>query len=166
MKIMEKISGLPIKTIIIYVALAIIFIIGGAILWKGVINTNPDNSPITTPGVGDAAQNPDVVIPSVVAPAAPGSTSKRREFNIEVANGVFTPSTVVVNIGDTVHINLTSIDREYDLTIPSLGIKQTVARGQTKPLEFQVNEVGSWPYYCDLCGGAESSTKGILVVNK
>jgi len=105
-------------------------------------------------------------IPTVVAAAAPGVEAKFRSFDVKADGGVFTPSKIIANTGDTVHINFTAVDKDYDITFPSYSMKQTAKKGQTKVLEFQAVEVGSFLYYCDACGGETSSAKGSIIVAK
>lgn len=116
------------------------------------------------PGVNATGTPPDVAIPKVVIPAAPGVAAQFRTFDISAKGGLFAPSTVIVNEGDTVHVNFTAVDKAYDITIPDFGLKQTAAKGETKVLEFQANKSGKFVYYCELCGNSSSSPDGYLIV--
>jgi heme/copper-type cytochrome/quinol oxidase subunit 2 len=123
---------------------------------------------IKVPEVNDQTLTPeqkkDVAIPTVVAPAAPGVDSKYRSFDIKAEGGLFAPANVIVNQGDTVHINLTAVDRDYDFIIPSFSMKQTAKKGQTRIVEFQASQIGSFVFYCEVCGGATSTAKGNIII--
>jgi len=121
----------------------------------------PDTSTVLT-----EAQKQVIAIPTVEVAAAPGVTPQLRSFNISAVGGKFVPSQVTVHVGDTVNINFTAVDGDYDVTFPSGGMKQVIAKGQTKPLQFQAGEDGSFLYYCAACGGPGSAATGQIIVVK
>lgn len=105
-----------------------------------------------------------VAVPKVVAEAAPGVTAKFRSFDIRGEGDKFIPSQIIANVGDTVHVNFTAVDKPYDIVFSSYNMKQTAQPGQTKILEFQALQSGNFLYYCDLCGGPESKTNGNFII--
>lgn len=111
---------------------------------------------------GEAAAG--VAIPEVVVTAAPGVTAKFRSFQITAENGNFMPNQVIVNAGDTVHLDLQAVDTDYDFVLPSYNMKQTVKKGEKKILEFQALQTGRFTYYCSICGGPEQGPKGSIIV--
>ena len=119
---------------------------------------------IVVPEKDDVVEDEKIAVPKVVSSAAPNVESKFRSFDIVASEGVFTPSEIIVNEGDTVHVDFSSEDGEYDITFPSYGMKQTASAGQTKVLEFQANQSGKFLYYCESCGGEESSATGNIIV--
>lgn len=124
---------------------------------------------IVVPEVGtnkNALSDKEIVVPTTVTPAAPGVESKFRVFNIRAEQGVFNPSKVIARVGDTVHINFTAVDKDYDIVFPSYNMMQQAKSGQTKTLEFQALQEGAFVYYCDSCGGAEGKTKGQIIIVK
>lgn len=106
----------------------------------------------------------EIAVPAVVAPAAPGVSAKFRSFNIKAEGGKFIPSKIIVNIDDTVHVNFSAIDKDYDIVFSGYNMRQTAKKGQTKVLEFQALQSGNFVYYCDICGGSSSKTKGELII--
>lgn len=106
----------------------------------------------------------DIAVPEVVTSAAPGVSAKFRKFTIKAEGDKFSPSKVIVNKGDTVHIDFTAVDKEYDITFPDYGMKQTAPKDQTKILEFQAVAEGQFLYYCDSCGGLDSEARGYIIV--
>ena len=108
---------------------------------------------------------PDVELtePVIEAPAAPGVEASFRKFNMTISRSGYDPSQIVVNQGDTVSISLTASGGEYDITLPDLGLYQSVAEGQKKTLEFQTGTVGTFTYECrDMCPG--STIQGQIIV--
>lgn len=109
----------------------------------------------------------DIAPPSVIASAAAGSDSRLSIFNIKADQGKYSPSNIVAYVGDTVHINFTAVDKDYDIVFPNYNMTQSVKQGQTKSLEFQALQEGNFLYYCESCGGPNSQTTGhIMIVNK
>jgi plastocyanin len=123
----------------------------------------PEN--IKVPEKGESVPE-EVAAPNVVTEAAPGVSAKFRSFDIKAENNKFNPSTVIVRLGDTVHINFTAQDKDYDITFPDYGMKQTAKKGETKILEFQAVIPGKFTFYCELCGGLNSSAKGYIIVSE
>jgi|GEM_PF-496587 hypothetical protein len=112
------------------------------------------------------AEKKVTAIPTVVTAAAPGVEAQFRSFDIKAEGGVFTPSKIIARVGDTVHVNFTAVDKDYDIVFPSYNMKQSAKKGQTKILEFQAVTEGSFLYYCNACGGETSNTKGNIIVAK
>lgn len=118
---------------------------------------------IDIPEVGEKTA-PDVAAPVTVQPAAPGISAKLRIFNIKGDKNQFDPSTIIVKVGDTVHINFTAVDKTYDFILPDYGLVQTAGPGETRIVEFGAMTPGKFTYYCKLCGGVESSAVGYIIV--
>lgn len=121
----------------------------------------PDKDTVLT-----EAQKKEIALPTVVTPAAPGVDSQFRSFDIKAEGGAFVPSKIIARMGDTIHVNFTAVDKDYDIVFPSYNMKQTAKKGQTKILEFQAVADGSFTYYCDACGGENSATKGNVIITK
>ncbi len=119
---------------------------------------------ITVPELEDQLENKEIAVPLTVSKAGPQTEAMFRRFEISAEKDKYTPSEVIVNEGDTVHIDFTVIDKEYDITFPDYGMKQTAKPGEKKILEFQALTSGKFLYYCDLCGGIEGKTKGYIIV--
>ncbi len=106
----------------------------------------------------------EIAVPSNVVNAAPGVESKIRNFEIKAEGGKFIPSKVIANQGDTVNISFSAVDKDYDIVFPSYNMRQSAKKGQTKLLAFQALESGSFTYYCEVCGGINSGTKGEIII--
>lgn len=109
----------------------------------------------------------NVAIPEMVTAAAPQAEAKFRSFDLRVEGDKFLPDTVAVNMGDTVHVNISAVDKDYDFVQPDYGLRGVLPRSQTKILEFQATSEGKYTLYCAKCGGPEKGPVGyIIVVNK
>lgn len=166
------------KDIIIYSIVALIILVvavGYFVGWFAVPSGTPTSGPTSAtrsdvppgtvaPAVGATGTPEGVAVPQVSIPAAPGVKAQLRVFNITASNNVFTPSTVIANEGDTIHINFTAVDKTYDITIPDLSLQQTAKKGETKVLEFGANPPGKFAFYCESCGGLNSSAIGSIII--
>jgi plastocyanin len=109
-------------------------------------------------------QKKEIALPTVVVPAATGSTSKFRSFVITASDNEFLPTKIIANIGDTVNISFTAVDKAYDIVFPSYNMMQKAEIGQTKTLQFNARKEGSFTYYCSACGGPEKGPKGSIII--
>jgi len=107
-----------------------------------------------------------VAVPKVVVPAAAQSSAHYRSFDIQGTGGIFVPSQITAYLGDRVHINLTAVDKDYDLFFPSYGMMLSAKKGETKFLEFAAMFEGSFDYYCNACGGLSGPAKGKIIIVK
>lgn len=128
----------------------------------------PVPADIVVPGMNQklADSQKDIAVPTVVTTAAPGASTQFRSFNISGDGGKFFPSKIIGRVGDTIHINFTAADKDYDIVFPSYNMKQTAKKGETKVLEFQALQEGDFTYYCQLCGGPTSAAQGHIIIAK
>jgi len=106
----------------------------------------------------------EIAVPEIVVEAAPGVEAKYRSFDIKAEGGKYIPSKIIANVGDTIHVNFTAVDKDYDIVFPSYGMLLRAKVGQTKLLQFQAVKSGSFAFYCDSCGGPESETRGSFII--
>jgi heme/copper-type cytochrome/quinol oxidase subunit 2 len=109
-------------------------------------------------------QKKEIAVPEVVVPAAPGADTKLRSFNISAADNKFTPTKIIANLNDIVHISFTALDKDYSLYFPSYRMSQSAKQGETKILEFQASKSGDFLYYCPTCGGPENGPTGHIII--
>lgn len=124
---------------------------------------------IRVPGVNEIiteTQKEVVAVPTVVTPAAPGVSAQYRRFEIRAESGRFSPYQIIANVGDTVRIEFTAIDRDYDIVFQGNNMSAAAKQGETKVLEFQALMDGDFLYYCRSCGGPEGEAKGNIIIVK
>lgn len=118
---------------------------------------------VTVPEAGFPAGD-NVAIPEVVRPAAPGVSSKYREFQVSIEGGKFVPDTVAVYANDIAHITFSAVDRTYDVVQPDYGFSLQIPKGTSKLLEGQFSKTGKYLFYCASCGGPDAGPVGYIVV--
>lgn len=121
-------------------------------------------SGIVVPEKDSTSTPANVAVPSVVTAAAPQGETKFRSFDLRMEGGKFIPDTVAVYVGDTVHINISAVDKDYDFVQPDYGFRSVLPKGQTRVLEFQATTEGKYILYCEKCGGPENGPVGYIVV--
>lgn len=120
---------------------------------------------IKVPELDQAVVDKTIAVPEISIEAAEGLTDKKlRRFSITAENDIYTPSEVIANSDDTIHINFTAVGKIYDITIPDYGLKQTAQAGETKFLGFQAVKSGKFLFYCELCGGIDSNVTGHIII--
>jgi len=112
----------------------------------------------------------DVVTTTVSKAEAPASSNpalntKMRFYDMRATSKGFTPSNIAVNKGDTVQIDFTAADGDYDLNFPYLGAYfSTVKKGETKKLPFDTSLPGTFIFECKNSCPASGRIQGTLVV--
>jgi heme/copper-type cytochrome/quinol oxidase subunit 2 len=105
-----------------------------------------------------------IAIPSVQVPAAPDVASSFRNFSISIKGNAYSPSTIIVNQGDTVNLMITSVDGNYAFTQPDYGFNDLISKGKTQRIQFQAVSTGKFTFYCSACGGPSKGPVGYLIV--
>ena len=105
-----------------------------------------------------------VAAPTLVTAGSPSGSTSYRVFDVTETANAFTPSTIIVNQGDTVHINITAQGGSYDFTQPDMGLKLSISSGQTKVVQFDADTVGKLTFYCASCGGPAAGPVGYIEV--
>ncbi len=89
-----------------------------------------------------------------------------RIFRVRAENDKFLPSQVIANFRDMVHIELMAIDKDYDLVLSGYNMMIKAKQGETKAVEFQAVQDGRFIYYCESCGGVNSTARGEIIIVK
>lgn len=94
---------------------------------------------------------------------APAADARR----VEVVGDdfTFTPDEIAAEAGEPLAIALTSEDTVHDLTIDELDVQVEADRGDTEVVGLQVDEPGSYTYYCSLPGHRSAGMEGTLTVS-
>ena len=118
---------------------------------------------VEVPEPGSSGQSADIAVPEISVEAAPGVAAKLRIFNIAASGGKYSPSTIIVRTGDTVHINFTAEDDTYDIVFPDYGLRQQAKKGETKVIEFGATIDGQFAFHCEnACPNGKA--QGTLIV--
>lgn len=122
----------------------------------------PEN--VVVPEAGAQNVSPGVAVPQVESAASASSNAKYRSYNIIVQNGEFMPSTIAVNQGDEVNLQIGAVGGNYDFTQPDYGIRISLPNGKSEHFEFGATAPGKFAFYCSLCGGPAKGPVGYLIV--
>jgi heme/copper-type cytochrome/quinol oxidase subunit 2 len=116
------------------------------------------------PDKGSSSTPANVAVPTVQGAGDPAGNVSYRSFNIAIQNGAYNPSTVIVNQGDTVNLELTAVDAAYGFDQPDYGFDVAIPKGKTQTIQFQALSPGSFTFYCASCGGPSKGPVGHIVV--
>lgn len=123
----------------------------------------PAPANVVVPSVG-ATSTGGIAVPKIESAAAPNASTKYRSFTIMVDGNGFTPSTIAVNVGDTVNLQIGATSGNYDFTQPDLGFHVLLPQGQTKTVQFSPMTAGKYLFYCSSCGGPAKGPVGYIIV--
>ena len=104
-----------------------------------------------------------VFVPLPAASTAP----QERTFRIEARQFAFSPSELKVNVGDTITLQLVSMDVVHGLYLDGYGISVEADPGQTQTLTFTASKPGSFRLRCSVtCGAMHPFMIGKLTVGE
>lgn len=88
-----------------------------------------------------------------------------KEFTVEGSNYMFNPSTITVNMGDTVKINFKNTQGFHDFKIDEFGAAtKQIKDPSTETITFVANKAGTFEYYCSVGQHRSMGMKGTLTV--
>lgn len=89
-----------------------------------------------------------------------------KTFDVVAEQFSFSPSTLTVNQGDSVVLNLTTSDVPHGFSLPEFGVATTITPGKTSTVEFVADQSGTFSFSCSVvCGAGHTDMSGTLVVN-
>lgn len=150
-----------------------LLIIAGAVWFFTVRNSGKNIQPASmneSPMQAKSVPSPETIAPIPVPnqPTTPPPVSSQlREFNVRATQFTFDPPTITVKKGDTVKINLTSVDVSHGFAIQEFGLNIMADAGETKSGTFIADTVGTFRSFCSVfCGGGHKQMEGTLVVTE
>jgi plastocyanin len=87
-----------------------------------------------------------------------------RTITVTATSFEFDPSTIGVEAGEAVEIELTAHDVEHDFVIDELDAHVAAEAGETASGGFVAHEAGTYTYYCSVAGHRDAGMEGELVV--
>lgn len=121
-------------------------------------NTNTSTSTSTTTSSGDSSTSTESTETDEAEPVT-------KTFNISAKKWEFSPSTITVNKGDTVVINITSTDVSHGFFIPDFNVNTSISAGKTSSVSFVASKTGTFSFSCSVfCGSGHGSMTGVLIV--
>ncbi|MBI4087634.1 MAG: cupredoxin domain-containing protein [Candidatus Liptonbacteria bacterium] len=128
------------------------------------VTREPAPANVFVPSAGAKNVPANVAVPKAISKSGPLSDASYRSFTVAADGGRFMPDTVIVKQGDTVDLNITAVDGDYDFTQPDFGFKTVIAKATTQNIQFQATATGRFAFYCSLCGGPSQGPLGYIVV--
>lgn len=139
-------------------------------------SVNDGSTSLETPAPGAFENGTDPVEEMVVEPTTKGGqdledgeeespATQVRRFDMTAKQWEFEPSTITVNEGDTVRLNITSIDVAHGFGLNVFGVNERLEPGQTTNIEFIADKKGTFTFTCNVfCGSGHGGMKGSLIV--
>jgi len=114
-----------------------------------------------------AMMHPDTAVqPSALAPIPEAQTKvvdvDARKFEFD-----FNPAPFVINQGDVVTLNITSVDFSHGFFLEAYAESSLIIpQGETRTVQFVASTPGRFTYFCtNFCGEGHSGMSGTLTVN-
>jgi plastocyanin len=153
------------KTLITWLAIIVLVIVGLLIFRNSDNKQSQPNTEIggqsAAPGVNTSTNTE--VTPPVSSPTETAGTVK--SFTVTGKPFSFTPTSMVVNKGDTVKITFVNEAGTHDFVLDEFNVKTKVLQGgQSETVEFVANKTGSFEYYCSVGTHRQMGMKGTLTV--
>lgn len=139
---------------IIAVVIVVVLVAGGLLLFKnrGVAPTSMDinsNMPVPLPVPGSDVN--EMIV--------------EKEFSVDAAPFSFSPSTISVDRGDTVTINVKNVNGTHNLKIDEFNASTRVLNaGETQTITFVADKTGTFQYYCSVGNHRAQGMAGTLIV--
>lgn len=92
-------------------------------------------------------------------------TNTIKQFLIYANNAEFTPSSLTVQKGDLVKLQILSHDDSFIFSFPSFNIHKPILPGEKTDIVFKVKRSGSYSFYCSKSCMSENMS-GVLFVRE
>ena len=149
--------------IVVGIAVIVLVLVGGFFLFN--VGSNSSSNSVEGIVVVEKSSSQDINIQKEEPSSETEEVPEIKEFNIIAKRWDFSPSTITVNEGDTVILNIESIDVTHGFTLPTFGVSEQLVSGNTVKVEFIADKKGTFSFFCNVfCGSGHSSMKGTLVV--
>lgn len=138
---------------------------------SSVTTESTESTPADAGDVSQGAPQEDSV--TVTEPASepaevPVTEPQTVIFDVSASQFSFTPNTLTVRKGDTVVINLSTVDVPHGFAVTDFGFSLSATTpGQVVSGSFVADKAGTFTFFCNVsCGTGHGSMKGTLVVTE
>src|SRR5208282_2113480 len=88
-----------------------------------------------------------------------------RVVEIAVKKFEYIPSEITLKKGETVRLELTSLDRLHGFDLPDLGVRVDVKPDETVTVHVTPTKTGQFVFHCDIfCGDGHEDLQGVITV--
>ena len=99
------------------------------------------------------------------AAQAPSPSGTARTIKMTAELWKFTPSVVRVKQGEKVTLEITGISGTHGLSVPELGINETIIQGNTVTVTIPTDKTGTFDFRCSVqCGSGHNDMTGQIIV--
>ena len=117
------------------------------------------------PGDGRWGPMDGMMGPRATQGTTPSPIPDADEITIEMTEMAFDPATIEMTAGEPVNLIVTNRGEVFhDLTIDALDLQIGVDPGQTATAGLEVDEAGTYEYYCSVPGHTQAGMQGTLTV--
>lgn len=117
--------------------------------------------------VPEVPKDATATTPVAAVPSANGGDTIFGLYRISASKNGFSPNLLTVKNGDVVKIEFTSVDGDYDLSIPQNGVSVFSRKGEMKKVSFIVDTVGTFLFECrDNCPSGNKISGKFIVLPK
>lgn len=104
---------------------------------------------------------------SVLVTAGAGRGAEPRVVKISAKRFEFTPSEVRVRKGESIVLELTSLDRKHGFELPAFKIRKDIVPKEVTRVTLTPGEAGTYAFHCDVfCGDGHEDMTGTIVVTE
>ncbi|MBI5794609.1 thioredoxin domain-containing protein [Candidatus Uhrbacteria bacterium] len=101
----------------------------------------------------------------VDAAAAPVPSADARTIKMTAELWKFTPTVVRVKQGEKVMLAITGVSGTHGLSVPGLGINETIIQGNTVSVAIPTDKTGTFDFRCSVqCGSGHNDMTGQIIV--
>jgi len=151
--------------IFIIVIIVLVVLIGGFFVFKGGFNSSSNNGAQDIIALEEESSLEIEIIPETEETKETEEVPAAKEFNVIAKQWDFSPRTITVDEGDTVILNIESIDVNHGFVLSTFGISEFLSSGNTVKVEFIADKKGTFSFFCNVqCGSGHGSMRGTLVV--
>ncbi len=105
----------------------------------------------------------DELLGSDVQAAAPKGTAKIIKMTAELWK--FTPNVVRVKKGEQVTLEITGVSGTHGLSVPGLGLSETIIQGNTVSVTIPTDKAGTFDFACSIqCGSGHNDMTGQIII--
>lgn len=103
-----------------------------------------------------------MIVAMLLAAAASGEP---RVIQVTAERFKFTPSAIEMKAGETVVLEIRSIDHKHGFAVPDLGIDEVVEEGKVTRVRVTASKPGTVLFHCSVfCGSGHEEMAGEIVV--
>ncbi len=130
-----------------------------------VVNLKTDENRIISGAVPFASFKTaiDALLGSDAAAQAPTAGARTIKMTAELWK--FTPNVITVKQGEKVTLEVTGVSGTHGLSVPGLGINETIIQGNTVSVNIPTDKIGIFDFRCSIqCGSGHNDMTGQIII--